>query len=122
MRDTDDMMGFQEAASYASGMDSRRATRATSDIFPPNMTLPFTDDGGKYAKSKLVQKIQDNKIVKKITDKGAKLQDKGAKLWMYVKVTLKNHGWYYGDDGAVERWLAGIHGTVETNETTEETD
>ena len=48
------------------------ATRATSDIFPPNMTLPSCDDGGKYAKSKLRQKIEDNKIVKKITDKGAK--------------------------------------------------
>ena len=78
------------------------------------MTLPFADDGGKYAKNKLLQKIQDNKIVKKISDKGAKLQDKGAKLWYYLKVTLKNHGWHYGDGGAIEAWLAGIDGADET--------
>ncbi|KAK0517213.1 hypothetical protein JMJ35_000368 [Cladonia borealis] len=79
------------------------------------MTLPFTDDCGKNAKSKLLQKIQDNKIVKKVSDKGAKLQDKGAKLWYFLKVTLKNHGWYYGDGGALEAWPASIDAADETN-------
>ena len=79
------------------------------------MTLPFTDNGGKYAKSKLLQKIQDNKIVKKISDKGAKLQAKGAKLWYCLKATLKNHGWYYGNGGAIEAWLAGIDGSDDSN-------
>ena len=120
MRDMDEM-GSQEAESNAYGMDSKRATRATSDELPPNMTLPFCDDGGKYAKSKLRQQIEDNKLVKKITDKGAKVYDKASELWMYVKVTLKNHGWFYGGDGAFERWLASVH-EVETNETIEETD
>ena len=38
---------------------------------------------------------------------------------MYVKVTVKNHGWFDGDDRAFERWLARVH-ELETNETTEE--
>ena len=40
---------------------------------------------------------------------------------MYLKVTLKNHKWFYGDGGPFERWLAGVHGAIETNETTDET-
>ena len=39
---------------------------------------------------------------------------------MYVKVTLKNHGWYYGDDRAFERWLARVY-ELKTNETIDET-
>ena len=116
-RNTDDILDFQIAESIAYGIESTRATRATSDELPPNATLPFCDDGGKYAKSKLRQKIEDTKIVKNIYDKGAKLHDKAAKVWMYVKVTLKNHGWYYGDDG-FEGWLDVVHGAEETGEET----
>ena len=39
---------------------------------------------------------------------------------MYVKVTVKNHGWFDGDDRAFERWLARVH-ELETNETIDET-
>ena len=65
-------------------MDSRRATRATSETFFPQEKLPSTISDEQDAGNKLIRK---------------KIQNRSSKFWQYVWRWLRKHR----DDGACDR-------------------
>ena len=87
-------------------MDSRRATRATSETFPPIANLPITKAGEQDAGYKLVRK---------------KIQSGSSKfcqyVWRWLTKRRDDGGCGGAVDSAVARQTAGpvVMGTVETN-------
>ena len=92
-------LGF---ASPKEEMDSRRATRATSETLPPREELSIT---------KFDEQDAGNKLIRK------KMQNGGSRLWQYVWRWLRKHrddGGYGREDPAVASQTAGPVAT-ETN-------
>ena len=86
-------LGF---ASPKEEMDSRRATRATSETFPPREELSVTESDEQDSGNKLIRK---------------NLQNRGSRLWQYVWRWLRKHrddGGYGREDPAVASQTGGL--------------
>ena len=78
-------------------MDSRRATRATSETFPPREEL---------STNKFDEQDAGNRLIRK------KMLDGGSRLWQYVRRWLRKHrddGGYGREDPAVASQTAGSY-------------